>query len=57
MHQRPFKLRSLVASIWAVIIGSIIAGGAALIGLPFADVALMGVLGGLGAAAAIFLLA
>ena len=45
------RLRWLKACVWAVVVGLLMAGGASLFDLPGSDVVLIGVLGGLGAAA------
>lgn len=46
-----------IAGVWALIVGLLMAGGAALIDLPGAEVVLVSVLGGFGAAAYIILYA
>ncbi len=38
------------AAIWALIVGSLMTGGAAIMGLPARDVVMVGALGGIGAA-------
>jgi hypothetical protein len=45
------RLTWVVAAAWALIVGLLMAGGAVLIDVPASDVLLIGVLGGLGAAA------
>lgn len=50
-------LKRGVAGLWAVIVGLLMAAGAALFDLPGANVVLVSVLGGLGAAAYILLYA
>jgi len=44
------SIKTIVAIVWAVVVGSLMAGAASLLDLPSADVVLIGVLGGLGAA-------
>jgi hypothetical protein len=48
-------LKWAVAAIWALIVGLLMAGGGVLLGLAGSDLALVSVLGGLGAAAYIVL--
>ena len=43
-------IKSIVAIVWAVVVGSLMAGAASLLDLPSADVVLISVLGGFGAA-------
>jgi hypothetical protein len=45
-----------VAAIWAILVGGLMAGVAAFVGVDEPDVLLIGVLGGLGSAAAVFVL-
>ena len=49
-------LRYLIAVVWAVLVGLFMAGGASLFDVPRTDVLLIGVLGGLGAAASVLVL-
>ena len=48
--RQPTGLRFVVASVWALIVGLLMAGGAAMLGEPASHVWLIGVLGGIGAA-------
>jgi hypothetical protein len=50
-------LKWFVAAAWALIVGPLMAGGAALLDVPASDTLLIGVLGGLGAAAYILMFA
>lgn len=50
-------LKWVAAAAWALIVGLLMAGGAALIDVPASDVLLIGVLGGLGAAAYVLMFA
>ena len=54
---RPWKAKSVVvavAAVWALLVGGLMAGVAAFVGVDESDVFLIGVLGGLGSAAAVF---
>jgi len=51
------RLKWIVASAWALIVGTLMAAGAALLDLPPPDFMLIGVLGGIGAAASVFMFA
>lgn len=50
-------LKAVVALVWALIVGGLMAGGAAMLGESSDDVVLIGVLGGMGAAVFIFVFA
>ena len=49
-------LRYLIAAVWAVLVGLFMVGGASLFDVPWTDALLIGVLGGLGAAACVLVL-
>lgn len=44
------SIKWIIAIVWAVVVGALMAGAASLLDLPRADVVLISVLGGLGAA-------
>jgi len=50
-------LKVVVASVWALIVGALMAGGAALLGQSAVDALLIGGLGGMGAAVFVFVFA
>jgi len=49
-------LKFVVAFVWALIVGGLMAGGAAILGQSAEDVLLIGILGGVGAAVFVFVL-
>jgi hypothetical protein len=57
LPRRTNRLKWIVAAAWALIVGPLMAGGAALMDLPASDVLLISVLGGLGAAACVLVFA
>ena len=57
LEPAPAKLKYIVASIWAVVVGSLMAVVAAWLGEDRDDVALIGLLGGWGAAAYVLIFA
>lgn len=57
MSSHAIQVKYLVAAVWALIVGALMAGAAALLGETGYDVALIGALGGLGAAVYILELA
>lgn len=50
-------LKVVIAVVWAVVVGGLMAGGAGILGESAEDVLLIGILGGMGAAVFIFLVA
>jgi hypothetical protein len=55
MPELSVAMRYVIAAVWAMIVGGLMAGGAVLLEFSAAEVWLVGILGGLGASAYVLL--